>query len=224
MKKHLPPLEELSEDSQRLFDVLNQEPDLAAALIGANYLDQCLGSMLGRYMVQGNTARRLLDPVSGPLGTFIARMNMSYALGLINKFALTDLQVIAEIRNTTAHHHLGIGFDAPEIREKIERLRYLEILDEEAALRGGASSKFLGRMVGSLRDKFNFTVVMLSQQLLAIGLGLKPREPHDGFVQAVWRQRSSKSVVRPASKNKLGETKGGAQEGDKMPQRGDDKR
>lgn len=53
-KKRPQPLETLSEEIREMFDVLNEESDLAAALIGTSYLDDCLASTLFRYFVDAS--------------------------------------------------------------------------------------------------------------------------------------------------------------------------
>jgi len=85
MNAKIPKLEDLSQESQALYDVLNDESDLACVLIATSYLDQTLASLLERYFVEGNTSQRLLDPRGGVLGTFASRADLSYCLGLIPK-------------------------------------------------------------------------------------------------------------------------------------------
>jgi len=60
--------------------------------------------------------------VNRPLGTFGARIDISYCLGLISKEELQDLQIIQDIRNKFAHRLHDISFDDEDIIEACKRL------------------------------------------------------------------------------------------------------
>ena len=103
-------IEELSQETQALYDVLNNEMDMACILIATSYLDQILASLLEQYFVKSNTARNLLDSRGGVLGTFASRAGLSYCLGLIPKGLYQNLRVVGEIRNRLAHNYLLLDF------------------------------------------------------------------------------------------------------------------
>ena len=105
-KKTILPVENLSDDTQKFFDVLSAESDLAVILIAASYLDAALASILQRFLLPGSTAERLLNARGGALGSFGIRSDICYALGFISKPLYQDLIRIAEMRNICAHHHL----------------------------------------------------------------------------------------------------------------------
>jgi hypothetical protein len=48
VKRKILPVEHLSKDSQKFFDVLNSEKDLPLILVAASYIDACLASILKR--------------------------------------------------------------------------------------------------------------------------------------------------------------------------------
>src|SRR5687768_16031576 len=100
----LPP-EHLSEDTQQFFDVLNGSSDLVVVLVAASYIDASLAALLHKFLVESSVSSKLLDPRGGALGTFAAKLDAAYALGLIDKPLYKDLCKIAEIRNEVAHHH-----------------------------------------------------------------------------------------------------------------------
>lgn len=189
-KKRLPPpLETLSADGQAVYEVLHGESNLAVGVVGAAYLDACLGSLLGRYFIESNVADRLLSP-GGTIGSLAARADLAYCLGLISKPLYQDLLQIAEIRNVLAHHHLQLGFGSPEVAEACSKLRYIQILDREQELSHGKKGSFL--MSGlNARDIFTFTVVFASSHILLQGLGLQRCKPNIAFVQAVSRESST---------------------------------
>jgi DNA-binding MltR family transcriptional regulator len=180
------PLPELSADIRKLFEVLNEEADLAAVLIAGSYLDECLASMLHRFLVPSRTAESLLSPTTGALGSFSVRVDLSYALGLINRFAFKDLKTLGEIRNVFAHSHLTLDFSSPAIQKLTSSLTYLAALDKEMNLNnasvGGPAN--LAGIATSPRDRFTMTVVTLASHLLLLGLGIEPRQRSNAFVQA----------------------------------------
>jgi DNA-binding MltR family transcriptional regulator len=162
------PVEDLSADTQKFFDVLNQSSDLGVVLVTASYLDASIGSLLHRHFQTSAVSDKLLD-IQGPLGTISARADIAYALGLINKALYQDLLKMIEIRNAFAHHHLEQNFQVAAIGALCDELRYV------FSLRAGATDQPLGfgEIARSSRDKFVISAVLISQQLLLRGLGVK---------------------------------------------------
>ena len=72
-KIRIPEVETLSKESSHLYDVLNNESDLACVLIATSYLDYALASLLKRHFIEqcckqiaGSAERRsinLCEPV-----------------------------------------------------------------------------------------------------------------------------------------------------------------
>jgi mannitol operon repressor len=65
--------------------------------------------------LSGEMKKRLFDGY-GPLSSFSAKIDLSYALQIINKDQYDDLTVIRRIRNQFAHAMPLVNFDSPEIR------------------------------------------------------------------------------------------------------------
>jgi DNA-binding MltR family transcriptional regulator len=171
------PADSLSSDTQRFFDVLNDESDHSAIIVGVAYLDACLGAMLQRFLIHSTTSAKLLDPRGGALGTFSARSDVCYALGLISKVMLQDLLVLAELRNQCAHHHLLQSFADSRIADECKKLSFAATL-----LRwdGAEGTMFTTEQLVNPRTRFTMTAVLLSQRLLVDTLRLNkqvPREP-----------------------------------------------
>ncbi len=168
-KRDILPIEHLSGDIQKLLDVLNKEPDLSAILVATSYIDACLGSILERKFIESSISRQLLDGRSGALGTFAARSDICYVLGLIDKSLYKDLIKIAEIRNEVAHHHLALDFNFPSVEKLCGELAYVK------SLKDGNSGKPLGleKHMQGARSQFVMTTVIVSNRLLLTGLGLK---------------------------------------------------
>jgi DNA-binding MltR family transcriptional regulator len=165
------PVEQLSEDSRLLMDVINDQSDLACAVIGAAFLETTLGTLLERKFLVSSVAAKLLG-ASGALGSIAPRTDLAYCIGLISKDHYQDLCVIAEIRNRFAHSHLTVGFSNEGIRVSCDELKEWRILlqgqNEEPLI--GATEDQLTRRA---RNQFNFTVVLVSSRLLLTTLGLR---------------------------------------------------
>ena len=67
--------------------------------------------------------KRLFRP-EGPLGSFSARIDLAYALGLIGKKAARDLHLIRKIRNDFAHDPKTIMFDDDRVAKRCSELYY----------------------------------------------------------------------------------------------------
>src|SRR5205807_1537995 len=86
-------------------------------LVGAAIIEeQLLRALLTKMRpLSGEMKKRLFDGY-GPLSSFAAKIDLSYALQIINKAQYDDLTVIRRIRNQFAHAMPLINFDSPEIR------------------------------------------------------------------------------------------------------------
>ncbi|MDD4963342.1 MAG: hypothetical protein PHI11_05405 [Gallionella sp.] len=172
-KRSLVPVDGLSKDGQSVYDVLNDEPDLSAVLVGTSYIDACLGALLeGFFLKDSSTAAELLDARGGALGSFKSRSDACYCIGLINKRLYQDLLVIAEIRNQFAHHHLALNFDIPEVTEQCEKLSYFEGLTN-----GSSDERPFEKLLNTPRNKFVLSVGLISLRLLIKGLEVKHVQP-----------------------------------------------
>ena len=155
-------LERLSDDSRRIINVCNNEPDLPAALVTTSYLDAGLRTLLAAFFRESSVANRLLDSTRGALGTFASRADLAYALGLIPKPLYQDVMRIAEIRNKFAHTHLEVTFDSDDVRGLCAELHYLETLSREAS----ADLRALFDAVLPPRARFLASAVVISHRIM----------------------------------------------------------
>src|ERR1019366_6243223 len=91
-------------------DLLVSESDRGCILVGAALLDEELAGLFRAILIP-ELSREMLK-VDRPLGSFSARSQMAYALGLIHKQDFDDLDIVRKIRNDTAHFvaRRGDGF------------------------------------------------------------------------------------------------------------------
>lgn len=157
-------LEELSESTQKVYDILNQESDLACVLIGTSYLAELLASTIRVSFIESSVSEKILDPQRGAVGGFATRADLAYCLGLIGKSAYQDLIKVAEIRNLFAHKHLALDFGVATIRKACEELQAWRVLllGEEEELPIEATQE---QMRIRARDQFNMSVVLLSSRI-----------------------------------------------------------
>lgn len=160
---------ELSHDQQKIFDVLNTGTDLAAVLVGAAFLDQCLGALLRARFLKSSVSTRLLEPARGILGQFSARADLAYALGLLRKSIYQDVQKIGEIRNRFAHSHFGMTLADDEIAPLCDELKYFPTIERSLVESGGSP------MSRSVRDRFSLSIVMICSRILVETLSHETR-------------------------------------------------
>lgn len=110
-----PLLGELAAQFFQFRTLLNSESDRASALMAAAFLDDQLRMLLEANLVQDKKVLlRILDQ-RGPLATFSSRIDMAYAMGLIGKRTLLDLNLLRKIRNEFAHTAGTLSFDSPKV-------------------------------------------------------------------------------------------------------------
>jgi len=170
-KRAILPPEALSSDTTAFFNVLNDESDFSVVLVATAYIDACLGALLARRFVESSISEKLLDPRSGALGSFAARADACYVLGLVPKPLYHDLVRLAEIRNQFAHYHLSLNFQQPQVAEQCGKLSYLGTLPRWDVKEW--TPMFTPEMIQEPRVRFVFTTVMITQRLLVDALGVE---------------------------------------------------
>lgn len=166
MKNYKPiKIEELSEDTKKVFDVLNDESDLACVLIGTSYLSELLANIIEVSFIETSISGKLLDPQGGAIGQFAIRAGLAYCLGLINENVYQDLSMVAAIRNMFAHKHLALDFSDNIVRNNCEKLkawRFLRFLQDKKDESAELSKEQLRVQA---RNQFNFSVILIGQRM-----------------------------------------------------------
>lgn len=163
-------LEELSGDTQKVYDILNQESDLACVLIGTSYLAELLASIIETSFIETSVSKKLFDPQRGAVGGFATRADLAYCLGLINKDFYKDLMKVAEIRNVFAHKHLALDFGDSTIRKYCQELQAWRKLGFKLSQE---------QMQPPARFQFNISVILIGSGIhvdaLSLGRGNQTR-------------------------------------------------
>jgi hypothetical protein len=97
---------------------LTPESDRGCALIAAAYIDSQLKELLEGYFVDDKDCVMELLGKSKPLGSFSARIDICYAMGLLPAEVYRDLHLIRKIRNDFGHNPQPISFSEPAISSR----------------------------------------------------------------------------------------------------------
>jgi hypothetical protein len=98
---------------------LKADDPLPYVVLSVAFIEQSLRIYLANTLTKGETSKSLLDN-NGPLGSFKAKADLCYALGIIPKKLFQVLGAIGEIRNKFAHSHKKLSFESVEIRALID--------------------------------------------------------------------------------------------------------
>jgi len=105
--------EEERKKAQRVrefFDALKTESQRGKILILAAHVDEVLGEMLRRFAKVPRKDQDWLFSGMGPLGSFAARIELAYRVGLISKDAADCYDILRGIRNRCAHRLEAFSF------------------------------------------------------------------------------------------------------------------
>lgn len=165
-----PPIDTLSDDTQKILDVLNHDSDLSCVLIGTSYLSELLGSAIRTVLRKSNTTENMLTPGKGVLGSFKSRVDLAYCLDIIQKEDRKDLDVIGKIRNSFAHKHLAFDFSDKEVEKECLSLNAWKLQTDYSEINSDPHIKNLPEycyLPKNTREKFVLTVVMITQRITA---------------------------------------------------------
>ncbi len=106
---------------------LRNESDRGAALVGAAVIDSRLQRLLASHLVADAEAQAIVteDSPSAPLGTFSARIQTCYALGLITAGERNECNIIRGVRNKFSHRLHGLKFSDQSIADRCGNLKAL---------------------------------------------------------------------------------------------------
>lgn len=127
-------------------DHLNAESERGQVLIAATMIDDLLGRTIAAFLIEGESAAKLLSGFNAPLSALSARIEIAAALSLISTDERLDANTIRQIRNDFAHS-LKASFESEQVRRKCAALRL--------------SAKDYGDVVMSPRGQFSTAATAL---------------------------------------------------------------
>ena len=101
---------------------LTQESDRAVALMAAAFLEDYLARMISSNMIENSKVRKEVFDHNGSLGTFSAKIDIAYMLGLISQEIRKDLHLLRKIRNEFAHTAKPLTFLDHNIKSRCDEL------------------------------------------------------------------------------------------------------
>lgn len=114
----------------RVFRDVREEIDLgsprATAIVGAAFVEDHLQQLIQAQLVDD---KKVMDQTFGPssaLGSFSAKINLGYLMGLYSKEAYRELDCIRTIRNDFAHELHINNFDIDTVKDRCANLRVWE--------------------------------------------------------------------------------------------------
>jgi DNA-binding MltR family transcriptional regulator len=170
MAQKPPPVNGLCEEVGEFIQELQAENDRGAAIIATAFLDDSLESILRAHFVD---EPRIAEDVLGdnrPLGTFSARIDLAFLIGIIGPKMRRQLHTMRKIRNEFAHRRRGINFSASEFRPFFQSLR------EDQAIASVANDFCVND-----RGVFLLAISQLANQLLLRGLSSTHVPPGEDF-------------------------------------------
>ncbi len=139
--------------------------DTLTIITCVSFLDEHLRLVLQSLMRRkSKVTKKLLNPSGGVVGGFSQKVDLLYALRIIEKQVYKELIRIAEIRNIVAHSHLRVGFDDPNVQDACSKL---VIPDGERLSEAAAAFVPVGdpSTQDIARGKFRVSVVCIWQYL-----------------------------------------------------------
>jgi len=106
----------------RLEGVFAFDSGRAVGLLAAALLDKNLSEAIALSLADNKGVLDSLLKESGPLGTFRARIDMAFALGLLPEAMHRELHLVRKIRNEFAHHPDIVDFSAEHIKDRCAEL------------------------------------------------------------------------------------------------------
>jgi len=105
------------------------ESDRAAAILLSAELDELLRKIIGKRLVPHNKKVNDRDILSsyGALGSFAARIDVGYRLGVLDSLVAYDLNLIRKIRNLFAHEIHGLHFESTEPKKLVSKSKIVKL-------------------------------------------------------------------------------------------------
>lgn len=107
----------------KLISEATAESDRAAAILLSAELDELLCKIIEKRLVPHNKKVNDRDILSssGTLGSFAARIDMGYRLGVLDSLIAYDLNLVRGIRNVFAHKAHGLHFESGEPQKLVRK-------------------------------------------------------------------------------------------------------
>jgi hypothetical protein len=106
------------------FSEIDRSDDRAAAIVAAAFLDDHLTIALKTRLHQDEEILKDFFRPSGPLGSFSAKIDLAFLIGLCSRETCKELHTIRDIRNAFAHKGLTRDFNSQRVRDLANNLTF----------------------------------------------------------------------------------------------------
>lgn len=155
-------------------DTFMRDSDRSTVIVGAAWLDELLHSILKAKLLPPVSGKGLLEG-DGALGTFSARIELAYRLGLIDAQFARSLDLVRKTRNLFAHE-----FEAGSLNNEPHASRVRELVKPFAAYSNYATFEtrvsLYKRHTGAAAD-FRVVVSILAMGLQGLALRVTRLHP-----------------------------------------------
>lgn len=168
----------------RLEQELKTESDRGAVLIAGAMLEEALRNLLLTHLVPAaSSTDTLLDGPNSPFGTYAAKIDGAFRLGLISPKFARDLHIIRRLRNDVAHAPKGFSFSDPHARERVMQLCKSHGIYERSP-RWVASSKTAPNSRDQFSETSSWMLFFLTGELARV-VTLTTPEPEFGYTMSM---------------------------------------
>lgn len=173
-------------------DMLSHESERGCVIVGAALLDEALEQILKIRLVPSPEKRdKLFNGAYAPLGSFSAKIDFAYRVGIIGLNRRSILHLIRKLRNDFAHSTLQLSFDSQQVRNRVKELfklnkplldliwetvdnaQHLAIIEQLGAYKAKHGVDYLVRVMG-WKSTFEFLTAMIAASLHTFQGDIKP--------------------------------------------------
>ncbi len=116
------------ETHREIFEELESQTDRGAAIIGASLLESRIEEAIrGRLLDDKITV--VLFEASGALGSFSAKIDLAYSLGIYGEKTYRELNIIRKIRNDFAHFVKPLDFNSQDMANRCRELWFPKVVE-----------------------------------------------------------------------------------------------
>lgn len=112
----------VTEQMRALVDELSKETDRACVIIAAARADYLLSQILAKHLIPNTASQDDLLDSDRALGTFSARINVVFRLGLIDAEFARALHLLRKMRNSFAHEASTVNLDKASHRDRVREI------------------------------------------------------------------------------------------------------
>ena len=149
-------------------------------MLVAAFVDEELRKLIAARLVDDQKLVEQLLSQNGPLGAFSARIDFTYAIGLLGKNIHRDLHLVRKIRNDFGHSPEVISFDDASLSDRCKELHHTT-LDKQTPAR----KLFINTVVGMLGVMHGCSAMT---QHFAVGIDLDMSKLQDPSSRAAARE------------------------------------